>query len=151
MVRPGLSSKRPDDFFLPDFCAPRIVLAVVLVSELLALTFSLVRHTDLGFFVELGRISILMQWLGLTSAALLCLLRTPLQRRSTLGVTSVVVTHDLHSALAIATRIAMLHHGKIIELASPEEFVKSKNEVVRSFLDAQYITKTGFWEKEAKS
>jgi two-component system sensor histidine kinase AlgZ len=110
VVRPGLSSKRPDDFFLPDFCAPRIVLAVVLVSELLALTFSLVRHTDLGFFVELGRISILMQWLGLTSAALLCLLRTPLQRRSTLGVTSVVVVVVLANILLLS--LAMIALGR---------------------------------------
>ena len=71
--------------------------------------------------------------------------------RKNLGVTSVVVTHDLHSALAIGTRIAMLHEGRIIELATPQEFVNSKNEVVRSFLEAQYITKPGFWEKDVKS
>ncbi|MFP6828997.1 MAG: hypothetical protein VCC36_08180 [Gammaproteobacteria bacterium] len=34
-----------DDFFLPDFCAPRMVLAIVLVVELLALTFALARET----------------------------------------------------------------------------------------------------------
>jgi phospholipid/cholesterol/gamma-HCH transport system ATP-binding protein len=66
--------------------------------------------------------------------------------RKELGVTSVVVTHDLHSALAIGSRIAMLHEGQIIELSSPKEFVMSKNEIVQSFLEAQYITKTGFWE-----
>ncbi len=70
--------------------------------------------------------------------------------RKGLGVTSVVVTHDLHSALAIATRIAMLHEGRIIELATPQEFVNSKNEIVQSFLEAQYITKAGFWEKDVK-
>ncbi|HBA83684.1 MAG TPA: ABC transporter ATP-binding protein [Verrucomicrobia bacterium] len=67
--------------------------------------------------------------------------------RRQLGVTSVVVTHDLHSALAIATRIAMLHEGKMIEIAPPAQFIESKNEIVRSFLDAQYITKRGSWEK----
>jgi phospholipid/cholesterol/gamma-HCH transport system ATP-binding protein len=66
--------------------------------------------------------------------------------RRELGVTSVVVTHDLHSALAIGSRIAMLHEGQMIELSTPKEFVKSKNEVVQSFLEAQYITKEGFWE-----
>ena len=66
--------------------------------------------------------------------------------RGELGVTSVVVTHDLHSALAIGTRIAMLYEGEIVELATPEEFVRSKNPVVRSFLEAQYITKPGDWE-----
>ncbi|MFH0907906.1 MAG: ATP-binding cassette domain-containing protein [bacterium] len=71
--------------------------------------------------------------------------------RKGLGVTSIVVTHDLHSALAIGTRIAMLHEGRIIELATPQEFVNSKNEVVQSFLEAQYITKSGFWAKDVKS
>jgi len=70
--------------------------------------------------------------------------------RKGLGVISVVVTHDLHSALAIGTRIAMLHQGRIIELATPQEFVNSKNEIVQSFLEAQYITKAGFWEKDVK-
>ena len=70
--------------------------------------------------------------------------------RKKLGVISVVVTHDLHSALAIGTRIAMLHEGRIIELATPKDFVNSKNEIVQSFLEAQYITKSGFWEKDVK-
>ncbi|MEI8138723.1 MAG: ABC transporter ATP-binding protein [bacterium] len=67
--------------------------------------------------------------------------------RNELGVTSVVVTHDLHSALSIGTRIAMLTNGKIIELATPEDFVKSQIEEVRQFLEAQFITVRGEWEK----
>ena len=67
--------------------------------------------------------------------------------RKELGVTSVVVTHDLHSALAIATRIAMLHEGHIVEVSPPAEFIRSKNEVVQSFLEAQYITRRGSWEE----
>jgi len=64
-----------------------------------------------------------------------------------LGVTSVVVTHDLHSALAIASRIAMLSEGKVVDIASPDAFVRSKNEVVKAFLNAQYITSEGSWEE----
>ncbi|MEI6563798.1 MAG: ABC transporter ATP-binding protein [bacterium] len=67
--------------------------------------------------------------------------------RKELGVTSVVVTHDLHSALSIATRIAMLTQGKIIELATPADFVKSQHEEVQQFLEAQFITVRGEWEK----
>lgn len=66
-----------------------------------------------------------------------------------LGVTSVVVTHDLHSALAIGSRIIMLHGGKIIANAAPEEFIKSEHEIVKSFLESQFITRRGSWEKEA--
>jgi phospholipid/cholesterol/gamma-HCH transport system ATP-binding protein len=70
--------------------------------------------------------------------------------RSSLGMTSVVVTHDLHSALSIGTRIAMLHGGKIIELSTPEEFIKSGREEVRNFLESQFITKEGSWERKTK-
>ncbi|MDF7799382.1 ABC transporter ATP-binding protein [Pontiellaceae bacterium B1224] len=67
--------------------------------------------------------------------------------REQLGITSVVVTHDLHSALAIGSRIMMLHEGRIVENATPEGFIKSKNETVQSFLASQYITKKGKWEE----
>lgn len=71
--------------------------------------------------------------------------------RSELGVTSVVVTHDLQSALAIGTRIAMLHNGKMIEIAAPHDFIRSDKEVVKQFLEAQYINKAGDWEKNHAS
>jgi phospholipid/cholesterol/gamma-HCH transport system ATP-binding protein len=67
--------------------------------------------------------------------------------RKELGVTSVVVTHDLHSALAIGTRIMMIDGGKIVENAVPQDFIKSTNETVKRFLESQYITRRGAWEK----
>ena len=67
--------------------------------------------------------------------------------REKLGITSVVVTHDLHSALAIGSRIMMLHEGRIVENATPEGFINSGNEIVQSFLESQYITKKGKWEE----
>jgi phospholipid/cholesterol/gamma-HCH transport system ATP-binding protein len=70
--------------------------------------------------------------------------------RAELGVTSVVVTHDLHSALAIGTRIAMLHHGRVAALAAPDAFIKSENKEVQRFLAAQYITQDAPWERDAK-
>jgi len=70
--------------------------------------------------------------------------------RVELGVTSVVVTHDLHSALSIGTRIAMIHGGKVLELAAPNEFIKSENSEVQKFLRSQYITKRGSWERNSQ-
>jgi phospholipid/cholesterol/gamma-HCH transport system ATP-binding protein len=64
-----------------------------------------------------------------------------------LGITSVVVTHDLHSALAIGSRIMMLHEGRIVENATPAEFLRSDNATVQSFLESQYITRKGKWEE----
>lgn len=71
--------------------------------------------------------------------------------RKRLGVTSVVVTHDLHSALAIASRIAVIHQGRILEVATPKEFLRSENAVIRAFLEAQFITRSGEWERMLKS
>jgi len=56
------------------------------------------------------------------------------------GITSIVVTHDLQGALLFADRILMLKNGKVVALASPEEFVRSPLAEVREFLDAQFIT-----------
>ena len=56
------------------------------------------------------------------------------------GVTSIVVTHDLQSALLFADRIMMLKNGHVAELSAPAEFVRSSNPDVREFLAAQFIT-----------
>ncbi|WFB37648.1 ATP-binding cassette domain-containing protein [Kiritimatiellota bacterium B12222] len=63
-----------------------------------------------------------------------------------LGVTSVVVTHDMISALTISDRIAMLHQGRVSEVSTPKDFLKSENEVVRNFLDSQCISSKFFEE-----
>lgn len=67
--------------------------------------------------------------------------------RNDLGVTSVVVTHDLHSALTIGTRIAMLYEGKIVEMCEPGEFIRSPRGEVQRFLESQFVTKRGAWER----
>jgi phospholipid/cholesterol/gamma-HCH transport system ATP-binding protein len=48
--------------------------------------------------------------------------------------TSIIVTHEMESAFRIATRMAMLYEGKIIEEGEPDKFKKSKNPVVAQFL-----------------
>jgi len=70
--------------------------------------------------------------------------------RNELGVTSIVVTHDLHSALSIGDTIAMLHEGKVVEMCSPKQFIESKHPIVKSFLESQYITTRGPWEGSGK-
>jgi phospholipid/cholesterol/gamma-HCH transport system ATP-binding protein len=49
-------------------------------------------------------------------------------------VTSIIVTHEMDSAFRIATRMAMLYQGKIIEEGKPEKLRESKNPVVSQFL-----------------
>jgi phospholipid/cholesterol/gamma-HCH transport system ATP-binding protein len=50
------------------------------------------------------------------------------------NTTSVVVTHEMDSAFRVATHMAMLYQGKIIEDRSPEEFRNSANPVVHQFV-----------------
>lgn len=51
-----------------------------------------------------------------------------------LSVTSVVVTHDMHSVFRIADRIAMLYEGKVVEIGTCEEIKNSSNSYVRQFI-----------------
>jgi phospholipid/cholesterol/gamma-HCH transport system ATP-binding protein len=52
-----------------------------------------------------------------------------------LGVTAVVVTHDMKSAYKISTRIAMLYEGKIVGVDTPENIQKSDNPLIRQFVN----------------
>jgi phospholipid/cholesterol/gamma-HCH transport system ATP-binding protein len=49
-------------------------------------------------------------------------------------VTSIIVTHEMDSAFRIATQMAMLYQGKVIEAGTPEQLRQSKNPVVAQFL-----------------
>ncbi|HZP43487.1 MAG TPA: ATP-binding cassette domain-containing protein [Candidatus Binatia bacterium] len=57
-----------------------------------------------------------------------------LQQR--LGLTSVVVTHDLASAFFVADRMAFLHEGRIRFTGAPDEARRSPDPVLREFLTA---------------
>ena len=52
-----------------------------------------------------------------------------------LGVTSIIVTHDIEGALPISDRVAMLDKGRIRFVGTPEEFRNSDDLLVRAFLE----------------
>ena len=52
-------------------------------------------------------------------------------------VTSIIVTHLMDSAFRVATRMAMLHRGKIIAEGTPEQMRQSKNPMVVQFLNGR--------------
>lgn len=54
-----------------------------------------------------------------------------------LGVTSVVVTHDMTSAHRVADRIAMLYEGKIRWVGTPDEMRATTDRVVRAFVEGR--------------
>ena len=55
--------------------------------------------------------------------------------RTKLGVTSLVVTHDMKSAMRIADRIAMLYGGEFIAIGRPDEFRNPTDARVRQFVE----------------
>jgi len=54
-------------------------------------------------------------------------------RRET-AVTSITVTHDMHSAMKVADRIVMLHHGSIIFDGTPQQMRDSEEPTIQNFI-----------------
>jgi phospholipid/cholesterol/gamma-HCH transport system ATP-binding protein len=54
-----------------------------------------------------------------------------------LGITSIIVTHDIEGALPISDRVALLDHGRIRFVGTPEEFRASDDDLVRAFLERE--------------
>jgi phospholipid/cholesterol/gamma-HCH transport system ATP-binding protein len=52
-----------------------------------------------------------------------------------LGVTSIVVTHDMTSAYKVADRMVMLYEGRIVFSGTPEETRTTKDAIVRQFVE----------------
>lgn len=69
-----------------------------------------------------------------TSATMDLLMR---RTRDELGVTSVVVTHDMRSAFTVADRIAMLHDGRVRAEGNVEEMRNSADPLVRQFIEGR--------------
>jgi len=70
-----------DRFALPDLCSPLAVFAVVLASQLLALLLTLAGQPGwFAFYSHLAQTALLLLWMGLLSAAVLCRLRAWLGR-----------------------------------------------------------------------
>lgn len=72
--------------------------------------------------------------------ALDAITRTNLQKEfarlvKDLGKTAVFVTHDLHEAFILATRICLMDKGKIALIETPENFRKSDLPLVRDYLE----------------
>lgn len=57
-----------------------------------------------------------------------------LDLKDRLQATSIVVTHDIPSALLVADRIAMLYKGKILKVGPPIEFLNSDNPLITQFI-----------------
>lgn len=56
----------------------------------------------------------------------------------TLGVTSVMVTHDVRGAFRVSDRVALLSDGKIVLQGTPKEFLASTDPRIKAFLERDF-------------
>jgi phospholipid/cholesterol/gamma-HCH transport system ATP-binding protein len=60
-----------------------------------------------------------------------------IRMREKLGVTGIVVTHDMRSAYTVASRIAMLYEGKIRQVGTVDEIQHTDDPIVRQFIEGR--------------
>jgi phospholipid/cholesterol/gamma-HCH transport system ATP-binding protein len=60
-----------------------------------------------------------------------------IRMRDRLGVTGIVITHDMRSAYRVGTRIAMLYEGKVRQVGSVDEIQHTTDPVVRQFIEGR--------------
>lgn len=60
-----------------------------------------------------------------------------LKMKQELGVTSLVITHDMGSAYRISDRVAMLYEGRVLEVGTPDEIRATENPIVRGFVEGK--------------
>jgi len=63
--------------------------------------------------------------------------RLMVRTREHLGVTGVVVTHDMRSAYTVGDRIAMLYEGRVRQVGSVEAIQQTEDPVVRQFIEGR--------------
>jgi len=57
--------------------------------------------------------------------------------RDKLGVTSIVITHDMRSAYTVGTRIAMLYDGRVRQVGTVDEIQHTTDPIVRQFIEGR--------------
>ena len=60
-----------------------------------------------------------------------------IRMRERLGVTSVVITHDMRSAYSVGTRMAMLYQGQVRQVGTVDEIRHSTDPVVRQVIEGR--------------
>jgi len=74
---------------------------------------------------------------GLDPVTLTVIDRLIVRMKEELGVTGIVITHDLDSAYRVSDRIAMLHDGRIRICGTVDEIKESDDLLLRSFIEGR--------------
>ena len=100
--------------FLPNFCAIRMVFAWVVTAELLAIVLTLAVTPD-DFWATLSLRSLYVQWIALTTAALLCISRNGLNRlgHGGAGIAAWLLTLAVTALVFVLSRSLLGQTGSI--------------------------------------
>jgi len=60
-----------------------------------------------------------------------------LRMQKQLGVTGIVITHDMRSAYTVGTRIAMLYEGQVRQVGTVDEIKQTTDPIVRQFIEGR--------------
>jgi phospholipid/cholesterol/gamma-HCH transport system ATP-binding protein len=74
---------------------------------------------------------------GLDPSTVTIIDRLIMRMADDLGVTGVIITHDMESAYKVSDRIAMLHEGRVRTVGTPEEIRSSEDPVVKGFIEGR--------------
>jgi two-component system sensor histidine kinase AlgZ len=91
------------DFYLPDLCVPTRVLGTILTTELVALLVTIARLGNAGgFWGDFARNSLLLIWIALPAAGLLCVLRPLCARLAVPAATALAMSSLLAITLLVS-------------------------------------------------
>jgi phospholipid/cholesterol/gamma-HCH transport system ATP-binding protein len=74
-----------------------------------------------------------------------------IRTREKLGVTGIVVTHDLTSAYAVGDRIAMLYRGQIRQVGTADQIRRTHDPIVRQFIEGRPEQAAGLEESSMET
>jgi phospholipid/cholesterol/gamma-HCH transport system ATP-binding protein len=62
-----------------------------------------------------------------------------IRMREKLGVTSIVITHDMKSAFSVGSRVAMLYQGRVQQVGTVDEIRRTTDPIVRQFIEGRPV------------
>ncbi len=103
--------------FLPDLCSIKTLLTVIIMAQLLAFVLVLAAITQARVYPgwdNLGFVSMFVQWIALTSIAILCLLRKPLAKMT--AVKAGIASYLLILLITFVMSMLLVYLGKVANL-----------------------------------
>ncbi|MEM7083075.1 MAG: histidine kinase [Pseudomonadota bacterium] len=141
VLSPGASNAIAQDSYLPDFCSGKTALAIVLIAELVAITLALAGTASAeNFWTDLARLSMLLLWVGLANAAVLCVARRFLVGASVTKVTAVSMTLILLVCAIISELTFQLGQFAFPDPSTQSLFPRERGPFIARTLGISFIT-----------